>query len=241
MVNVADKFWQIAVSVAGIGAVGAFVFLAIARKWLDVAGLRIEKITPEHAYRLMRLCLILAFIFAMAALLTYNRTLSVDHPIGGVDPKTPSRPPDKYKGWPALELPQDDVTNELAHLIGPMDKPEDVRRDIEFARQKLGKTIVNNWDCWLMKSPRTDGDGAKSVIVQFESQRYHIRAICYLADGQPVAVFRPPKKGRQSLRLIWGALLDVEPDPEHPHRLVRLKLEDCQFAEGTGGHVIGGR
>lgn len=64
-----ERFWEAAVGLSGMGAVGAFVVLVLYKEWLK---LRIfPTLTREQAFRLMRLFLILSFLFGSSAVLTY--------------------------------------------------------------------------------------------------------------------------------------------------------------------------
>lgn len=54
-----ENLWIKALSVGGIGAVGAFVLYSLYKEWLKVPWLK--DLTPRHQYRLMRLFLFLTF------------------------------------------------------------------------------------------------------------------------------------------------------------------------------------
>ncbi len=73
-----STFWEVAVGIAGLGAIGAFVFWSLYKKWLT---LRIfANLTEKQTFQLMRLFLVFSFFFAVIALgvYAYTETLSTD-------------------------------------------------------------------------------------------------------------------------------------------------------------------
>lgn len=54
--------WRVALGVAGIGGIGAFVFWSLYRGWL--AKLGPINLTKQHYFELFKLFLVLTFIFA---------------------------------------------------------------------------------------------------------------------------------------------------------------------------------
>jgi hypothetical protein len=55
-----DKFWKPALAVAGIGAVGAFVFYSLYHKWLSLP--IFSRLSPDHTFILMLVFLVFVFL-----------------------------------------------------------------------------------------------------------------------------------------------------------------------------------
>jgi hypothetical protein len=69
-----NEFWKIALGVAGLGSVAAFVLWSLYRQWLT---LRIfQRMTRVQQFRIFVLFLVLTFLFAAAGLVTYAHTHS---------------------------------------------------------------------------------------------------------------------------------------------------------------------
>ena len=70
------EFWRIAVGIAGLGAVGAFVFWSLYRGWLRLP--IFAALTAKQTYRLMLTFLVLAFLALVSILVTYDITRQDD-------------------------------------------------------------------------------------------------------------------------------------------------------------------
>jgi hypothetical protein len=66
-----EQFWQIALSIAGLGAIGAFVFWSLYQGWLKLP--IFANLTQNQTYYLMWGFLIFTFVFALVALLTHTK------------------------------------------------------------------------------------------------------------------------------------------------------------------------
>lgn len=64
-----NEIWKVAVTVAGLGAIGAMVLWSLYRQWLRLG--IFQRLTRKHQFALFILFLVLTFVFALAALLTY--------------------------------------------------------------------------------------------------------------------------------------------------------------------------
>ena len=64
-----EKFWKAALGVAGIGAIGLFVFYALYKKWLNLP--IFAKITPDQTFSLMWGFLILTFLAMVIAIVAW--------------------------------------------------------------------------------------------------------------------------------------------------------------------------
>ena len=64
-----QDFWKVAVSVAGVGALGAFVLWSLYKQWLKLG--IFQRMTKQQQFLLFVLFLVLTFLFACAALITY--------------------------------------------------------------------------------------------------------------------------------------------------------------------------
>jgi hypothetical protein len=65
-----EEFWKIAVGIAGVGAIGSFVFYSLYRQWLKIPGV-FDKLSSPDTYRIFRLFLVLTFLFATLALAAF--------------------------------------------------------------------------------------------------------------------------------------------------------------------------
>ncbi len=64
-----DEFWEIAIATAGIGAVGAFVFFSLYKKWLTLPIFR--TLTSRQTFIVMLVFLGLVFLSLLSMLGTY--------------------------------------------------------------------------------------------------------------------------------------------------------------------------
>ena len=64
-----QEVWKIAIGIAGLGAVAAFVVWSLYSKWLELG--IFQRLTKKQQYRLFLLFFWLTFCFALAALVTY--------------------------------------------------------------------------------------------------------------------------------------------------------------------------
>lgn len=64
-----EEFWQVAVGVAGLGAIGSFVIWSIYRQWLSLP--IFQTMTKDQQFRLFRLVIVLTFVFSILALVAY--------------------------------------------------------------------------------------------------------------------------------------------------------------------------
>lgn len=64
-----EKFWRAALAVAGLGAVGSFVFWGLYKQWLSLK--IFANITSEHTFIIMLVFLVLTFFALIAILITY--------------------------------------------------------------------------------------------------------------------------------------------------------------------------
>ena len=70
--EILEEFWKGALAVAGIAAVVSFVFWSLYKKWLN---LPIFSTLPSiQQYKLLRLFLVLTFLFALAGLMSFVAT-----------------------------------------------------------------------------------------------------------------------------------------------------------------------
>lgn len=67
-----EQFWQAALAIAGLGAIGSFVFLSLYRGWLHLG--IFAQLTKGQTFTLMCLFLILTFLALLAILATYAIT-----------------------------------------------------------------------------------------------------------------------------------------------------------------------
>lgn len=61
-----DKFWQLALGVAGLAAIGTFAFYALYKDWLQLKAL--ATLSQERRYKLFCLFLCLTFLIAISAM-----------------------------------------------------------------------------------------------------------------------------------------------------------------------------
>lgn len=66
-----EKFWRAALAVAGLGAVGAFVFWSLYSKWISLG--IFSNLSSEQTFVLMLVFLSLTFLALIAALITYAK------------------------------------------------------------------------------------------------------------------------------------------------------------------------
>ena len=71
-----ESLWQVAVSVAGLGAVGAFVFYSLYKEWLQLPAL--ANLTRGQRYSLFKLFLLLTFGFAAISIAAWSYSRSLD-------------------------------------------------------------------------------------------------------------------------------------------------------------------
>ena len=64
-----DKLWKIAISVCGLGAVGAFVFWSLYKDWLHLP--IFAHLTPEQTFIVMLTFLGLTFLALLTMLVVY--------------------------------------------------------------------------------------------------------------------------------------------------------------------------
>lgn len=64
-----EKFWRAALAVAGLGAVGAFVFWSLYKQWLSLG--IFSQLDPIHTFKLMLAFLALTFLALIAILMVY--------------------------------------------------------------------------------------------------------------------------------------------------------------------------
>lgn len=64
-----NQFWQVAISLAGLGGVASFVIWSLYREWLRLP--IFQQLTKKHQFTLFMAFMILTFLFALAALVTY--------------------------------------------------------------------------------------------------------------------------------------------------------------------------
>jgi hypothetical protein len=64
-----EHFWEVALSVGGVGAIGAFVFWSLYKGWLKLG--IFQTLSSAQTFRLMILFLVLTFIFASIALVGF--------------------------------------------------------------------------------------------------------------------------------------------------------------------------
>jgi len=67
--NPKDGFWKAALGVAGIGAIGAFVFLSLYKDWLKLQ--IFSQLTPEQTFWIMGLFLLLVFAALVVMVLVW--------------------------------------------------------------------------------------------------------------------------------------------------------------------------
>ncbi len=67
-----DRFWKAALGVAGIGAIGFFVFWSLYKQWLSLP--IFPMLTQEQAFQLLRYFLFLTFIALVLAVFAYVYT-----------------------------------------------------------------------------------------------------------------------------------------------------------------------
>lgn len=67
-----EGIWEGALGVAGVGAIGAFVFWSLYKHWLKLP--IFQAMTKEQQYSLFKLFMVLTFLFSMSALLIYAFT-----------------------------------------------------------------------------------------------------------------------------------------------------------------------
>jgi hypothetical protein len=67
-----EKFWKAALAVAGLGAVGAFVFWSLYKQWLSLG--IFANLTSQQTFIVMLVFLALTFVFAVTAFITYAKT-----------------------------------------------------------------------------------------------------------------------------------------------------------------------
>jgi hypothetical protein len=70
------ELWKIAIGLAGIASVGAYVFYALYKEWLHLKAL--ANLPPGQRFKLFKLFLVLTFVFAIATLLLYAYTKKVE-------------------------------------------------------------------------------------------------------------------------------------------------------------------
>lgn len=63
-----EDLWKIAISLTGISGIGAFVFLSLYKEWIIAPAL--SGLTKVQKYNLLRLFLVLTFLFAIATLMS---------------------------------------------------------------------------------------------------------------------------------------------------------------------------
>ena len=61
-----DELWKVAIGLTGLSGIGAFVFLSLYKEWIVAPAL--SDLTKVHKFKLLRLFLILTFLFAVATL-----------------------------------------------------------------------------------------------------------------------------------------------------------------------------
>jgi len=61
-----QEIWKIGIGVAGIAAVGAFVFYALYKDWLRLRA--VANLTREQRFKLFQLFLVLTFVFGVSSL-----------------------------------------------------------------------------------------------------------------------------------------------------------------------------
>lgn len=61
--------WKVAISISGLGAVACLVFLSLYKKWLTLG--IFSQLTKQQTFSLMRLFLVLTFLFSTFALVVY--------------------------------------------------------------------------------------------------------------------------------------------------------------------------
>lgn len=78
-----ERFWKAALSVAGIGAIGLFVFWSLYKQWLTLPGI-FSQLPPQQTFQIFRYFLFLtfgtAFLGVAAYIITHNRTLPAAAP-----------------------------------------------------------------------------------------------------------------------------------------------------------------
>lgn len=67
-----EKFWEVAVGIAGIGAISSFVLWSLYKHWLTVPAL--SRLTKDQIFKLFRLFLVLTFLFAIFGLIIFAYT-----------------------------------------------------------------------------------------------------------------------------------------------------------------------
>ena len=67
-----EKFWKAAIGVAGLGAIGSFVFWSLYTNWLSIG--IFSQLTAEQTFVLMIIFLLLTFAALIAALVTYLKS-----------------------------------------------------------------------------------------------------------------------------------------------------------------------
>lgn len=71
-----EEIWKIAITIGGLGAIGAFVFLSLYKDWLKLQ--IFSKLTKKQTYNLMRIFLFLVFISLIAFLIAYFKVESIN-------------------------------------------------------------------------------------------------------------------------------------------------------------------
>lgn len=71
-----EKFWRAALAVAGLGAVGAFVFWSLYSQWIKLG--IFGNLTSSQTFYLMLAFLVLTFFALIAALVTYSKLQRTD-------------------------------------------------------------------------------------------------------------------------------------------------------------------
>src|SRR5258706_10137803 len=64
-----EQFWRLAVSAAGFGAVATFAMLSLYKGWLKLPVF--QTATKKQQFTLLKLFLVLPFLFALAGLIAY--------------------------------------------------------------------------------------------------------------------------------------------------------------------------
>ena len=84
-----EELWKVAVGIAGIGTVGAFVFWSLYKDWLKLPALK-NRLTKHQIFILFLVFLVLTFLFGIASLAAYvmAQGLSTDGPAVVIGPVT---------------------------------------------------------------------------------------------------------------------------------------------------------
>ena len=137
------EVWQVAITIAGLGAVGAFVFWSLYREWLRLP--IFPKLTKQQAFRLMQIFLVLTFLALIAVLVTYAYVHSKQAQVA---------------------LLKEQINETRGRLLSELDKER--RRSSQLAIQ-VG--IVSG-EMATTKSPeiRELAEKLKNLIAQFEAE-----------------------------------------------------------------------